>query len=269
MPAAGNEKFLYCKHVAFDWGLTIAPDPRYKLFPEIAEELSKIFRENYNTILSPSEIEKKYFEIDSQTKVSWGIGVTHFSQEEFMIAELLETLGMPHTDIAINAPLVLSIYRKKVKEFYSKLTWNEKVKDVLQFLKSQGFFISVFSNERKHTIRAALEWSGIKNFFDYIATAHEYEMQKPDAKAMERFLQETGFKPEETVYIGDDPLRDVKWAKSAGVKTILFVPPEEFAPKDKVTTWRIAEPEIEPDAIIENFSELKNILKIPSDTHEF
>ncbi len=261
MPQSESEKFINVKHVAFDWGLTIAPDPRYKIFPEISEELSKIFKESYNKIFSPQEIEQKYFDIDSQTKTSWGIGVTHFSQEELIIAELLENLGMPFSDIAINAPLVLSIYRKKVKEFYSKLTWNEQVKNVLQFLKSQGFFISIFSNERRHTIRAILEWSGIRNFFDYIATAHEYELQKPDTRAMERFLKETGFKPEETVYIGDDPVRDVEWAKSSGVKTILFVPPGEFAPKSRTTAWRVAEPEVEPDATIENFSELKNILK--------
>lgn len=252
---------MYVKHVAFDWGLTISPDPRFELFPIIASELSKIFKECYNINLSPEEIEQKYFEVDSQSKASWGIGVTHFSQEELIIAELLEKLGMPYDDISLNAPLVLSIYRKKLKEYYKKLNWNKQVKDLLEFLKSQGFFISVFSNDRKHTIRAVLKWSGLIDYFDFIATAQEYEMPKVDKQVMEKFLQHAGFKPEETVFIGDDPIRDIKWAKESGVKAILFLIPEEFAPKVKDTSWRATKIEVQPDAIIRNLSELKNILR--------
>jgi HAD superfamily hydrolase (TIGR01662 family) len=261
MPSSEPKKIVYANHVAFDWGLTISPDPRYKLFPEIAELLSKIFKESYDVSISPKEIEKMFFEVDNQNKISWGIGVTHFNQEEMIIAELLEKLGMPYNEIAINAPLVLSLYRKKLKKFYSQLPWNQQVKDLLQFLKSKGFFISIFSNERKHTIRATLEWSGLAEFFDYIATSQEYEVQKPDVKAMQKFLEKTGFRPEETVYVGDDTIRDVKWAKLCGVKAILVIPPEEFSPKDRRNAWRETEIEEEPDAIIQNLSELKNILK--------
>jgi FMN phosphatase YigB (HAD superfamily) len=64
--------------------------------------------------------------------------------------------------------------------------------------------------------------------------------------------------PEKTIYIGDDPLKDVETPKKLGIKMILFVPPKKY---QKPLPWRRYDikPKVKPDLRIKKLAELKKI----------
>ena len=67
-----------------------------------------------------------------------------------------------------------------------------------------------------------MQTAGIPNigvFFDKVYLSHHIGLRKPDLAVYERILEETGFKPEHTLFI-DDSLQHVEGAKKAGIQGI-------------------------------------------------
>ncbi|RYE23333.1 MAG: HAD family phosphatase [Sphingobacteriales bacterium] len=63
---------------------------------------------------------------------------------------------------------------------------------------------------------------GIPNigvFFDKVYFSHRVGMRKPNADIFQRILDDTGFKPEETLFIDDSP-QHIEGAKTLGIQTI-------------------------------------------------
>ncbi len=63
---------------------------------------------------------------------------------------------------------------------------------------------------------------GIPNigvFFDKVYFSHRVGMRKPDAEIFERILEDTGFKPADTLFIDDSP-QHIEGAKALGIQTI-------------------------------------------------
>ena len=58
--------------------------------------------------------------------------------------------------------------------------------------------------------------------FDYIVLTDELgiEFRKPNAKAFEMIIEQAGVKPEETMYIGDNPAKDFYIKKNLKIKTV-------------------------------------------------
>jgi len=58
-------------------------------------------------------------------------------------------------------------------------------------------------------------------FFDKIYFSHRVGMRKPDKEIFERILNDTGFKPQETLFIDDSP-QHIKSAEMLGIQTIFL-----------------------------------------------
>jgi FMN phosphatase YigB (HAD superfamily) len=56
-------------------------------------------------------------------------------------------------------------------------------------------------------------------FFDKVYLSHRVGMRKPDAEIFQRILDDTGFRPEHTLFIDDSP-QHVEGAKKLGIQTI-------------------------------------------------
>lgn len=60
---------------------------------------------------------------------------------------------------------------------------------------------------------------GISEYFVASLTPREVGAAKPHALAFERLVEALGLKPEQVLYVGDDPHCDVHGARSAGLRT--------------------------------------------------
>ena len=94
-------------------------------------------------------------------------------------------------------------------------------KKVLETLKREGYELGLLSNWDK-SCRKLLASLGIDDYFDYIYVSSEVGSGKPDAKMFELLLKESGYLPEEVLYVGDNYYDDVIGAGKAGIQTIVL-----------------------------------------------
>lgn len=74
-------------------------------------------------------------------------------------------------------------------------------------------------------------------FFDKVYLSHRVGMRKPDTEIFQRILDDTGFKPEYTLFIDDSP-QHIEGAKKLGIQTIylekgMTIEDNIFLPKEK------------------------------------
>ena len=117
--------------------------------------------------------------------------------------------------------------------------------EILQSL-AERFITGVISNGN-----ASVEHIGIGHLFNFAHSAAEAGVAKPHPDIFYQALAKVGIKPHEAVYVGDDPVRDVKGAADAGLQTIWYNP----AGAD----W-LEETGAQPDATITQLAELETVI---------
>jgi putative hydrolase of the HAD superfamily len=90
-----------------------------------------------------------------------------------------------------------------------------EVMDVLRKLRPR-FQLGVISNFDGR-LRFILEHLGISTFFEHIFISSEIGADKPDPEIFRRALNMVNLKPDQVLYVGDDPDRDWKAASAAGL----------------------------------------------------
>jgi putative hydrolase of the HAD superfamily len=90
---------------------------------------------------------------------------------------------------------------------------------------------------------------GLDPFFKFKILSSRLGFKKPDVRLFDIAMRELMARPEESVYIGDNPQKDLIGAKRAGMKFILFGP-ENRSYND-----------FQPDQHFNDYSELVKILE--------
>lgn len=77
----------------------------------------------------------------------------------------------------------------------------------------------------------------IGHFFDRVYFSHRVGMRKPGTEIFQRILDDTGFRPEETLFIDDSP-QHIETAKGLGIQTIhlekgMTIEGNIFLPKER------------------------------------
>jgi len=80
-------------------------------------------------------------------------------------------------------------------------------------------------------IYAGIRKLGINKFFNAILVSEDVGWRKPHRRIFEEALRRLGVKADETVYVGDSPLEDIKGAKALGMRTV-FVPSQFYSLED-------------------------------------
>ncbi len=80
---------------------------------------------------------------------------------------------------------------------------------------------TVFSPAR--CLREILRLHGLLDHFNALVFSDEAGCSKPDRRVFERAVSELGVDREKTVHVGDREHNDVKGARRAGMKTVLFI----------------------------------------------
>ena len=90
-----------------------------------------------------------------------------------------------------------------------------EVAEVLQALRPR-FDLAVVSNFDGR-LRMILEHLGISQLFSHVFLSSELGADKPDPEIFRRALRLSDARPDETLHVGDDPVRDWEAARSAGL----------------------------------------------------
>ena len=93
-----------------------------------------------------------------------------------------------------------------------------------------------------------MQMLGLDRFFKLCILSSRFGFKKPDTRMFTLAMERQGVTPEESVYIGDNPRKDLIGAKNAGMKFILF--------RSECKSYN----GFQPDGCFYDYSELENVL---------
>jgi FMN hydrolase / 5-amino-6-(5-phospho-D-ribitylamino)uracil phosphatase len=143
--------------------------------------------------------------------VEESIDVSVFGTDHF--ADVLRPHGV--TD----AGLVKAAADVYVADRYSGLQLFPEAVDVVKVI-SQQAGVGMITNGPSGIQRGKIELLGIEPLFPFILVSEEVDIWKPDPRIFHHAMELGQAKPEETVYIGDNPGHDVAGAQAAGVTSV-------------------------------------------------
>jgi len=264
--------------IVFDQGNTLILDP----FLAVMELQKGRFQEvcqNYAISVSVSSLCEEWIKANKQVDYPY---IGHFCQEEPIIHasfKLLASscefrgqetgscriqnessqLAIPEGSAPFLALDLLKEYRSGLCKVIMADPRTQEVKDTLQKLAYRGKKLGIFSNDRTVGLGLVLNAMEIRSLFQYIETSESIGAEKPDPRVFQHMLAYFQTDPQNIVYIGDDPIRDIDAAKEQGLKAIQY----------KVDAGKYTEPWRDytisgcnpPDAIIDHFSKILYILE--------
>ena len=210
--------------------------------PQVYVELSKFL--SYNQVnLSPEELRGIYNEeIQRQLRKS---------REQYpevdvwrVFSFILSRHGSGRLDLGLAiqaARLYRSLSRKYFEPFPGVYGMLVRLRD--------SYPLVLLSDAQRCFSEPEITMLRLNWLFDHIYFSSDYGFRKPDPRYFSLPLKALGVSPEEAVYIGDNPFRDLFGAKKAGMKMILV---------------RSEEQEYEgfrPDIRINEITELEGIIK--------
>jgi putative hydrolase of the HAD superfamily len=119
-------------------------------------------------------------------------------------------------------------------------------------LKERGYKLGVVSDAPRMKAWLRLAAMKISDFFDVVITLDDTDRKpKPNPAPYKAALLKMGLKPDEVIFVGDNPNRDILGAKRLGIRTVLAKYGEWTKAKDK---------SMRPDHEINDVKELLDIL---------
>lgn len=97
----------------------------------------------------------------------------------------------------------------------------DDVVPALEGLRRKGLRMAVISNWDT-SLHRAIEGHGLTEYFELRVASLEYGVEKPDPALFCAALEVAKVAPNAALHVGDDPLDDVRGAKSAGLHAVLI-----------------------------------------------
>ena len=241
--------------IVFDQGNTLLMDP----FPAIMQLQKNRFCqvcEGLGILADTERIVSEWTRSNSRIHYPH---IGHFYQEEPIVHDALRNLDA-REDIAVILGLeLLREYRIGLRKVIESDPRTQEVRTTIEELRSRGKRLGVFSNDRTVALDFVLNIMGVRPYFEYIETSESIAVEKPDPRVFEHILKFFGTEPNRVSYVGDDPTRDIEAAKAQGLTAIRYRVGEETYHE----SWRNygVKTKCEPDASIDRFSELLEIIK--------
>jgi epoxide hydrolase-like predicted phosphatase len=121
-----------------------------------------------------------------------------------------KTLNIPNEDIPL-------LQRDYFRDDFLDL----ELLDLIRSLKKQKYVIGLLSNDSVHLKQKLKSHLGIYHLFDAVVISADIGVMKPDPQAYLAVAQRLGVKPEESIFIDDNP-DNIKGAQTVGMKTIHY-----------------------------------------------
>ena len=122
--------------------------------------------------------------------------------------------------------------------------------DTIRALKDLGLHVGIITDSDNDYIETHLKALGIYRLFDSITTSEEAGYFKPHPGPFLLALEKAGVKPEEAIYVGDNPAKDCVGARNVGMLSVLLDPRGE-----KRELWGKC------DFVVSKLSEVVDIVK--------
>jgi len=107
-------------------------------------------------------------------------------------------------------------YRKR-QEAYMR-PYGDVVPTLIK-LRERGLKLAIVSDAPAIKAWLRLTETGLSNFFDVVVTFNDTKERKPSKKPFTLALKKLKIKPQEAMFVGDWPERDIRGARSIGMKT--------------------------------------------------
>jgi putative hydrolase of the HAD superfamily len=193
--------------------------------------------------IAPKELKKAYFEdIQSQLRQS------NESYPEVDVYKIFSNMmhrygNKTYSKSAIvdTAVLFRSLTMRRFEVF-------QGVYDVLASL-LEKYELALISDAQWTFAEPEMAMLGLTPFFKFRILSSRFGFKKPDVRLFDMAMKKLMIKTEESVYIGDNPQKDLMGAKKAGMTFILFR--SEFKPCN----------DLQPDRHFNDYSELLKIIE--------
>lgn len=134
-------------------------------------------------------------------------------------------LGIPGPDalrrLGFDDPVYYnSRWEEKFKNYYDRIRVFDGIQATLTELKKQRYQLGIITSKNKKEFQTDFVPFGLAGYFSIVICAEDTCKHKPFSEPMDRFLQLSGAKPGEAIYIGDTEY-DLQCAKGAGVRFAL------------------------------------------------
>jgi putative hydrolase of the HAD superfamily len=193
--------------------------------------------------IPPKELKKIYFEdIQSQLKQS---NEAYPEVDVYKIfSNMMHRYGnktYSKSSIVDTAVLFRSLTMRRFEVF-------QGVYEVLMSL-AERYELAIISDAQWVFTEPEMAMLGLTPFFKFRILSSRFGFKKPDVRLFDIAMKKLIIKSEESVYIGDNPPKDLIGAKKAGMKFILFR--SEHKPNN----------DFQPDRHFNDYSELLKILE--------
>ena len=120
--------------------------------------------------------------------------------------------------------------------------------EAVKIFKKMGLKLALISNGRSPFQERNFNSLGISHLFDAVIISEAVGLRKPDRAIFELVSEILAVKPDRTVFVGDNPLADIKGSKDVGMYSVYI--PSCYG--DKCS---------DADIVCNNFAQLPNIVK--------
>jgi len=230
------------KGIFFDLYGTLIDILTDEVDPWVYSNLSRYL--SYRDIkIAPKELKKNYFdEIQTQLKQS---NETYPEVDVYKIfSSMMHRYGnktYSKSAIVDTAVLFRSLTMRRFEVF-------QGVYEVLASL-LEKYELVLISDAQWVFTEPEMAILGLTPFFKFRILSSRFGFKKPDVRLFDMAMKKLMIRNEETVYIGDNPQKDLMGAKKAGMKFILFR--SEFKPCN----------DFQPDRHFNDYSELLKIIE--------
>jgi len=147
-------------------------------------------------------------------------------------------------------------------------TLNTEAPEVFQRLRERGLKIRLICNTGRgpgHALRELMRREGVLDYFDATIFSDEVGYGKPDTRIFLTAAKRLGLQPSGILHVGDNIENDVRGARSAGMKTLLFEyeVPSGFREEPSLlalTRDSHSSASVKPDGRIKSLSEILNFI---------
>jgi putative hydrolase of the HAD superfamily len=124
-----------------------------------------------------------------------------------------------------------------------------KVRETLIKLKENGLVLGIVSDAPRLQAWLRLAEMSLTEFFDVVVALEDTGRKKPSKMPFKQAIKRLGFEPGQILFVGDNPNRDIKGAKSVGMLAALAAYGQQVKGKSR------------PDFVLKEPSDLLKVVK--------
>jgi len=128
-------------------------------------------------------------------------------------ADLFAQLGAEFPMVGSHQDLLADF----IQHGFATCEWIDGAEAVLGSCRTMGFRTGIITNGPSGMQRSKLRALGLDDRVDTILVSEEEGVSKPSSEIFHRAAERLGVRPEQCVFVGDNPLADVDGARRAGM----------------------------------------------------